>query len=91
MSEKQQTQEKFEINEFGEIIRPQREENSFRDSIRFDVKTTDEYVDEVITQFEKDLENGTLEKEEQKKKISHKVEKVIMTILCKNTKEGLIW
>ena len=72
---REQTQEKFEINEFGEIIRPQREENSFRDSIRFDVKTTDEYVDEVITQFEKDLENGTLEQEEQKKKISHKVEK----------------
>lgn len=75
---REQTQEKeanFKINEFGEIIRPKREETSFRESIRFDVKTTDEYVDEVITQFEKDLENGTLEQEEIKKKYSHKVEK----------------
>lgn len=70
-----ENKEKFEINEFGEIIRPESTQQDFRESLKFDVKTTDEYVDEVLNQFEKDLENGVFEQEEMKKKYSHKVEK----------------
>lgn len=71
--DEQQTQQGFEINEFGEIIRPGKD--SFRENLKVDTKTTEEHVEEVLKQFEQDLENGTLEKEEQKKKYSHKVEK----------------
>ena len=80
-------EEKFEINEFGEIIRQSEEnsfknetqqqgkERSFREKLRFDTRTsTDEQVDKVLNQFEKDLENGVFEQEETKKKYSHKVE-----------------
>lgn len=82
-------EEKFEINEFGEIIRksneersfkdetkPQGKENSFKENLKFEIKTpTDEQVDKVLDQFKKDLENGVFEKEEMKKKYDHKVEK----------------
>lgn len=80
-------EEKFEINEFGEIIRQSEEnsfknetqqqgkERSFREKLRFDTRTsTDEQVDKVLNQFEKDLENGVFEQEETEKKYSHKVE-----------------
>lgn len=67
-------EEKFEINEFGEIIRPEKSQNDFKESMKVNLNT-DEYVDEVLKKFEQDLENGTLEQEEQKKKYSHKVEK----------------
>lgn len=68
-----QTKQEFEINEFGKKIIP--EKDSFRESMKVHTKTTDEQVAEVLKQFEYDLENGTLEQEEQKKKYSHKVEK----------------
>lgn len=78
-------EEKFEINEFGEIIRKSNEERSYKDEIETqgkddsfeeNLKTpTDEQVDKVLDQFEKDLENGVFEKEEMKKKYDHKVEK----------------
>lgn len=81
--------EKVEINEFGEIIRksneersfkeetkPQGKENNFKENLKFDITTpTDEQVDKVLDQFEKDLENGVFEKKEMKKKYDHKVEK----------------
>lgn len=70
-----ENKEKFQINEYGEIIRPEHIQQDFRESLKFDAKTTDEYVDEVLTQFEQDLENGVFEQEEMKKKYSHKVEK----------------
>ena len=81
--------EKVEINKFGEIIRksneersfkeetkPQGKENNFKENLKFDITTpTDEQVEKVLDQFEKDLENGVFEKEEMKKKYDHKVEK----------------
>lgn len=70
----QQKEEKFEINEFGEIIRPENTQRSFRESMRFDV-SSNEYAQETLRKFTQDLENGTLENEDFKKKDSHKVEK----------------
>lgn len=70
----QQKGEKFEINEFGEIIRPENTQQSFRESMRFDV-SSNEYAQETLRKFTRDLENGTLDNEETKKKDSHKVEK----------------
>ena len=46
-----------------------------RENMQGYTRTTDEYVDEVVKQFEQDLEKGVFEQEEQKKKDSHKVEK----------------
>lgn len=70
----QQKGEKFETNEFGEIIRPENTQKSFRESMRFDV-SSNEYAQETLRKFTQDLENGTLENEDFKKKDSHKVEK----------------
>ncbi len=70
----QQKGEKFEINEFGEIIRPENTQQSFRESMRFDV-SSNEYAQETLRKFTQDLENGTLDNEDNKKKDSHKVEK----------------
>ena len=70
----QQKEEKFEINEFGEIIRPENTQRSFRESMRFDV-SSNEYAQETLRKFTQDLENGTPENEDSKKKDSHKVEK----------------
>lgn len=70
----QQKGEKFEINEFGEIIRPENAQQSFRESMRFDVNSN-EYAQETLRKFTQDLENGTLDNENHKKKDSHKVEK----------------
>lgn len=70
----QQKGEKFEINEFGKIIRPENTQKSFRESMRFDV-SSNEYAQETLRKFTQDLENGTLENEDFKKKDSHKVEK----------------
>ena len=65
----QQKEEKFEINEFGEIIRTENTQRSFRESMRFDV-SSNEYAQETLRKFTQDLEN-----EDSKKKDSHKVEK----------------
>lgn len=62
------------INEFGEIIRPAQAQSSFRESMKFDV-SSNEYAQETLRKFRGNLENGTLDQEEQKKKDSHKVEK----------------
>lgn len=62
------------INEFGEIIRPAQAQSSFRESMKFDV-SSNEYAQETLRKFRENLENGTLDQEEQKKKDSHKVEK----------------
>ena len=70
----QQKGEKFEINEFGEIIRPENAQQSFRESMRFDVNSN-EYAQETLRKFTQDLENGTLDNENHKKKDSHRVEK----------------
>lgn len=70
----QQKEEKFEINEFGEIIRPENTQQSFRESMRFDV-SSNEYAQETLRKFTQDLENGTLNNEDSKKKDSHNVEK----------------
>ena len=70
----QQKEEKIEINEFGEIIRPENTQRSFRESMRFDV-SSNEYAQETLRKFTQDLEKGTLENEDSKKKDSHKVEK----------------
>lgn len=80
---RQNTQEKsnFQINEFGEIIRtknetviPQEKANthSFRDDVKVNL-TTEEQVNMVLDMFEKGIED---QKEEKKKKIDHKVEKL---------------
>ena len=82
----QQKEEKFEINEFGEIIRPENTQRSFRESMRFDV-SSNEYAQETLRKFTQDLENGTLENEDFKRKIVIRLKKVMMTMLCKNTKE----
>lgn len=70
----QQKGKKFEINEFGEIIRTESTQQSFRESMRFDV-SSNEYAQETLREFTQDLENGALENEDSKKKDSHKVEK----------------
>ena len=70
----QQKGEKFEINEFREIIRQKNTQQSFRESMRFDV-SSNEYAQETLRKFTQDLENGALENEDSKKKHSHKVEK----------------
>ena len=62
------------INEFGEIIRTGNTQQSFRESMRFDV-SSNEYAQETLRKFTQDLENGTLENVDSKKKDSHKVEK----------------
>ena len=84
-----QNRDNFQINEFGEIIRsksdaeksfrdeiePQEKDDSdFRENLRVDL-TTDERVEELCREFEKELEEGKYTKEEQKKKYDHKVEK----------------
>ena len=74
MEQTQQKGEKFEINEFGESIRPENAQQSFRESMRFDVNSN-EYAQETLRKFKQDLENGTLDNEDHKKKDSHKVEK----------------
>lgn len=60
---KEQTQQK-----------PENTQQSFRESMRFDV-SSNEYAQETLRKFTQDLENGTLENEDSKKKDSHKVEK----------------
>lgn len=67
-------EEKIEINEFGEIIRPEKTINDFKEGMKVNFNTS-EYAEEILNKFEQDLENGTLEQEEQKKEYSHKVEK----------------
>lgn len=70
----QQKVEKFEINEFGEIIRTENTQQSFRESMRFDV-SSNEYAQEILKKFTQDLENGNLDNKDNKKKDNHKVEK----------------
>lgn len=48
-------------------------QRSFRESMGFDV-SSNEYAQETLRKFTQDLENGTLENEDSKKKDSHKVE-----------------
>ncbi len=62
------------INEFGKIIRTGNTQQSFRESMRFDV-SSNEYAQETLRKFTQDLESGTLENVDSKKKDSHKVEK----------------
>ena len=49
-------------------------QQSFRESLRFYV-SSNEYAQETLRKFTQDLENGTLENEDSKKKDSHKIEK----------------
>ena len=81
--------EKYQINEFGEIIRTESDEeksfrdeatqqvkNDFRDDLRVNL-STEEQADLIVKQFEKELEEGKALTEEEKKKIpNHKVEKL---------------
>lgn len=69
-----QENETVKINEFGEIIRTGNTQQSFRESMRFDV-SSNEYAQETLRKFTQDLENGTIENENSKKKDRHKVEK----------------
>ena len=84
-----QSRDNFQINEFGEIIRPksdaeksfrdeiepqEKDDTGFRENLRVDL-TTDERVEQLCQEFEKELEEGRYAKEEQKKKYDHKVEK----------------
>lgn len=84
-----QSRYNFQINEFGEIIRPksdaeksfrdeiepqEKDDAGFRENLRVDL-TTDERVEQLCQEFEKELEEGKYAKEEQKKKYDHKVEK----------------
>ena len=64
----------FEINEFGEIIRPEAREKSFKERMRVEVNSND-YAQEVLTQVEQDLESGTLDKGKKKKKEDYNPEK----------------
>lgn len=83
------SRDNFQINEFGEIIRPksdaeksfrdeiepqEKDDTGFRENLRVDL-TTDERVEQLCQEFEKELEEGKYAKEEQKKKYDHKVEK----------------
>lgn len=84
-----QSRDNFQINEFGEIIRPksdaeksfrdeiepqEKDDTGFRENLRVDL-TTDERVEQLCQEFEKELEEGKYAKEKQKKKYDHKVEK----------------
>lgn len=84
-----QNKDKYQINEFGEIIRPksdaeksfrdeiepqEKDDNCFRENLRVDL-TTEERVEQLCQEFENELEEGKYAKEEQKKKYDHKVEK----------------
>ncbi len=65
------------IDEVEQQINAQMREQtqqSFRKSMRFDVNSN-EYAQETLRKFTQDLENGTLDNEDHKKKDSHKVEK----------------
>ena len=70
----QQKNEVAQINEFGEIIRPQNTQKSFRESMKFDV-SSNEYAQETLKKFTHDLENGTLDKENSKKKEDYNPDK----------------
>lgn len=56
------------------IIRPQNAQQSFRESIRFDV-SSNEYAQETLKKFTNDLENGTLDEEDSKKKEDYNPDK----------------
>lgn len=58
-----------------QINEQMREQTQQRENMQGHTRTTDDYVNEVIKQFEQDLENGVFEQEEQNEKYNHKVEK----------------
>ena len=70
----QQQTDTFEINEFGEIIRPNTDKRSFKERMRVEIDTND-YAQEILTQVEQDLENGTLDNGKKKKKEDYNPEK----------------